>query len=211
LHGLEVAVEVAESSDIPGLLDEITSRGGHAAVLLRGFPSDALLPNLVRAPSIVLDVRTSTLPLEALVFELRTRLTLLRASARGPVRLVVEPPEALAAALVDQPSAGYWDALVVPDTGRAASSWLRSGSLESVGRVLDLTRTANADRWLVHLPDDAGMARRVMGDLSSAAQLLGPGLVVGGAGVTRVSCNGRPGDVYLNPNTLDRVAPSLVP
>ena len=50
------------------------------------------------------------------------------------------------------------------------------------------------------------MARRVMGDLSSAAQLLGPGLVVGGAGVTRVSCNGRLGDVYLNPNTLDRVA-----
>ena len=45
-----------------------------------------------------------------------------------------------------------------------------------------------------------------MGDLSSAAQLLGPGLVVGGAGDTRVSCNGRTADVYLNPNTLDRVA-----
>ncbi len=206
LHGLEVAVEVGESSDIPGLLDEVTSRGGHAAVLLRGFPPDALLPNLARAPTIVLDVRTSTLPLEALVFELRTRLTLLRASARGPVRLVVEPPEALAPALLDQPSAGYWDALVVPDAGRAASSWLRSGSLESAGRVLDLTRTAKADRWLVQLPDDAGMARRAMGDLSSAAQLLGPGLVVGGAGVTRVSCNGRLGEVYLNPNTLDRVA-----
>ena len=131
LHGLEVAVEVAESSDIPGLLDEVTSRGGHAAVLLRGFPPDALLPNLARAPTIVLDVRTSTLPLEALVFELRTRLTLLRASARGPVRLVVEPPEALAAALLDQPSAGYWDALVYP----TLAAQLRAGCEAAVSRA----------------------------------------------------------------------------
>ena len=206
LHGLEVVVEVAESSDIAGLLDEVTTRGGHAAVLLRGFPPAALLPDLAGAPTIVLDVRISTLPLEGLVFELRTHLTALRASARGPVRLVVEPPEAVAAALLDQPSAGYWDALVAPDTGRASGIWLRSGNLESAGRALDLTRTSKADRWLVQLPDDAGTARRVMGDLSSAAQLLGPGLVVGGAGDTRVSCNGRTADVYLNPNTLDRVA-----
>jgi hypothetical protein len=206
LHGLEVVIEVAESSDIPGLLDEVTSRGGHPAVLLREFPPASLLPNLARAPTIVLDVRTSTLPFDAFVFELRTRLTVLRAGARGPVRLVVEPPEALAAALLDQPSAGYWDTLVVSDAGRASSSWLRSGNLESAGRALDLTRTARADRWLVQLPDDAGMAGRVMSDLSRAAELLGPGLVVGNAADTRVSCNGRRADVYLNPNTLDRVA-----
>ena len=207
LHGLEVVVEVAESSDIPGLLDEITSRGGHAAVLLRGFPPACASSE----PGARADDRAGRAHVHTALGGARLRATNAFDRAPGerssvPCGSWLNRRKPLPPRCWTQPSAGYWDALVVPDTGRAASSWLRGGSLESAGRVLDLTRTAKADRWLVQLPDDAGTARRVMGDLSSAAQLLGPGLVVGGAGVTRVSCNGRLGDVYLNPNTLDRVA-----
>jgi hypothetical protein len=210
LHGLEILVEVEASAtaDIPGLLDEITRHGGHPGVLLHEFPADLLLPNLVRVPTILLDVRTSPLSPDALLFELRTRLTALRASARVPLRLAVEPPVALATVLQDQTVAGYWDVIVTPSSGpRASGSWVRGGDLEHAGRALDVTRTAGADRWLLRVPDDLDVARRVLADLASAARLLTTGLVLDpDPSGLRVSCDGRSGHLYLNPTTLDRVA-----
>jgi hypothetical protein len=209
LHGLEVLVSASEpTSDISVLLDEIAKRRGHPGVLLAGFPSDAGLVHLTRAPTVVLDVRSSTLPFDGLLFELRSRLTALRAAARVPLRLAVEPPGALEAAFRDLGTAGYWDVLV--SSGAASGTvagWVRSGDLESVAGALDLTRRAEVERRLFRIPEDAATARGLLADLAGAARLLTAGLIAdGGPGALRVLCGGRQAEVYRNPSTLDRVA-----
>jgi hypothetical protein len=207
LHGLEVLMEVGEAADVPRLLGEISNRGGTPGVLLKAFPPDALVPQLAHASTILIDLRTSTLEFDALLFELRTRLTALRAVARGPLRLAVEPPEAATARLLEQSSAGYWDDVVTRDGGAGRPGrWLRGGIFESIGPALDLTSTGNAARWIVGAPDEPETARRVIADLANSARLLGPGLVVGSESDARVACAGRSAQIYLNPSTLDRVA-----
>jgi hypothetical protein len=210
LHGLEILVAVAatdsDMGEIPGLLDTIVRRGGHPGILLRGLPPEASLSNLSLVPTIILDVRASSLPLETLVFELRKHLTALRAAARGPLKLGVEPPEVLAGALQEQMAAGYWDVLVSESDSGAPGRWVRGGDLADAGRALAMTRTAQAERWLVRAPEDADTGRRILSDLASAARFLSAGLVHAGDDV-RIACGDvQNADVYLNPASLDRVA-----
>ena len=86
------------------------------------------------ATTVVLDVRDSTLALDTLVFDLRSRLTALRAGAPGPVRLGVEPPAGAAEALGLLGAAGYWDVLVTSSPAGTAGGWKRGQPIVDAGR-----------------------------------------------------------------------------
>jgi hypothetical protein len=207
LHGLEVFVEVAADGDISNRLEEIARRGGAPGVLVRGFPSDALTQELSPASTILLDLRGSTLEFDALLFELQTRLTKLRAASRRPVRLVVEPAESVAVRLAEKSTAGYWDALVLAEqTVPGAGSWVRMGDLDDVKAALDVTRGGGTDHWVWRAPEEQATALRAIGDLSKAVVFLPQGLLGDAGSTARVSCDGRVAELFLNPQTLDRVA-----
>jgi hypothetical protein len=203
LHGLEILLEVNSETDIHRLLGEISHRGGRPGVLIHGFPSGTVIAQLASVPTILLDLRTSSLQFDELLFDLRTRLTALRAASQVASRLVVGPPAAMIDKLEDYSQAGYWDALVIDSGPTGSSNWRRRGPLESASVAIELSQSEAADRWLLEVPEDAATARRAIADLASAAKLLAAGLVPGSGSVL---CDGRLGEVYLNPVSLERIA-----
>lgn len=143
-------------------------------------------------PGVVFDLTTvSQDDLDALVFDLKTRLTRLRGSAPD-LRLAVAASGALRAELAGRDLAPYVDVMVElqPNPlGAAPEAW------RTVQREIP-------PAW--RLPADIIEARRIAGDLAASARWLGPALLAGGTADVR--CAGQPARTFLDPLTLDTIA-----
>ena len=203
LNGLEILVDVGPPvSGGAGLLQPIVARGGRGGLRLRTLAPLPPVSELSAASTVVLDVRAATLPLDALVFALRTAATSIRAVAAKPLRIAVDAPAALRAQLAMLTPQGYWDAVI--DAGGARD--LRSGGvLTSALSALAATQSGPGAILLSAGPDEA-QSRAALADLALAARWLDDSLVPDD-GAVRVRCGESPRiAVYRDPISLDRLA-----
>jgi hypothetical protein len=208
LHGLDVLlqVETDPGDESSALLQRIAERGGRPGLFLANLtaPSEALLG---RAQTIVLDLHGVDDSPDALAFDLKTRLTSLRASSGPTTKLGIAMSSASLSAILSRDLGPYVDFVVWDESGPVAANptpWVLGGSLTDVGRALKASETANVYRWLWRVPDDEASARLVMAAASSAASLLPNGLTT--SADLQVRCGPRAAAVFVDPASLHHVA-----
>jgi hypothetical protein len=208
LHGLDVLVQFEGNPDeeSSAALARIAERGGRPGLFLTGVTAPSAT-TLAHALTIVLDQRGVDDPPDALAFDLKTRLTSLRASSGSTTKLGIAMSSAAMSAILARDVGSYVDFVVWDESGSVASNpapWVYGGSLTDVGRALKATRAASVDRWLWRVPDDEGVARVVMAGASAAASLLPIGLTA--SADLQMRCGARAAAVFVDPGSLDHVA-----
>jgi len=201
LNGLDILVDLPPSaSGVAGMLERILVRGGRGGVRLHGLDALPEVSDLSSASTIVLDVRTVVMPLDRLVFALRTLATSIKATGAPPARIVVDAQPAVRGELQNLTGQGYWEAVV-----DAGGPWQSGGVLNGALAALGTTQ-ARAGRLLLTAGADDGQTRQALADLALAVRWLDDSLVPDERGV-RVACgDGAPSRVYRHPVSLDRIA-----
>jgi hypothetical protein len=204
LSELEILVRTSRTTITIGtLLEAIARRGGKAGILVDGLPGDDL-PGVSSLSSVVIHVGATAAEPVALAFELKTRLTALRARLPGNVRVGLAAPDDTLRELFQRDIAAYVDFVVsrtAPPPGVAW--WQEAGELTNVATALRQHGTS-ADRSLWHVQQRGDQFVRTMSDLAAAARLLPAGLIPS----TRVAmtCIDQTADVWLDPATLSHLA-----
>lgn len=222
LNGLEVLVRHRPGDDAAAAVDVILARGGRAGYLIEG------LPPLERVAEVPPGVETLLIRLDAgpadpvaLAFDLKTRVTALRAARPEPVRIGLAAPHGVLRDLLARDVAPYLDFAVSPSGDGLEIPWWRdAGDIVNVDTVLGSAR-ANASRSVWEAPRDPAAFRRALSDLAAAARFLPAGLIPGtvaidcvpsaaagartpseaGAGRERAGAE----TLWLDPATLDHV------
>jgi hypothetical protein len=208
LNGLDVLIEVdpRRSADAAAAVQQIYERGGHPGLFVTGMPAGFSTIALERVLTVVVDLRSTDAAADALAFELKTRLTAMRASSSS-IQLGIAGPSTIVSALLAHDLAPYVD-FVVPDADALPiahpAQWMRSGELADLSVAVKATMRAEVQRWLWRVPSEPEVARRLIDDLSRSASLLPSGL----APTTnpQVRCGAAEAAVFVEPQSPDRVA-----
>jgi hypothetical protein len=209
LHDIDVLVRVesgGETAAAPALR-AIAERAGHPGLLVGGPSQPSVSADLLAVvTTLIIDVRGMSMAPDVLAYEVKRRLTALRAASPGSARLGVFAPRSVASSLQDRGVDAYFDFFVregeFHNAGR--DRWADGGVLTDIGAALTASRRGGVERWLWRLPQDAALARHVFEDLTRAAPLLPAGLIE--ASGVEVRCGARRAPAYLNPSSLDNVA-----
>lgn len=134
--GVDVLVRLTSDSDTPvlAILEAIRARGGRPGVLLRIDGADA--------------------PLDQLAFDVKTRVTALRAAMPRDVTIGLEGSPDRLKALLSREAGSYADVVVSPERPEGAARWWQlAGVLTEVSVRHALTDGAERSVW--RLPGDA--------------------------------------------------------
>ena len=206
LRGLDVLVRLGpDGVGTEGILEAIRNRGGRPGLLVDGLPAPGAGP-LARAQvdALVIRLDEASGELVALAYDLKTRLTALRAGLPRGVQIGLAAPPDTLRDLLARDLAPYLDFVV---SGSAPPVevpwWWTAGELTDVTEALE-PGPVGAARSLWLGSQDPDVFTRTIADLAAAARFLPAGLIPG-TGV-RAWCNDREASVWLDPETLDRVA-----
>jgi hypothetical protein len=164
LDGLDVLVRVSPGREDPALeaLNQIENKGGRPGLSLEGF-ADAIPPAALLGRARRVLAFSPPLPPEqgadASVFELKTRLTAIRANMSGAATLGLAADTPTLSMLMSRDLASYLDFVVSIDPTPLSVAGLESwriipGTPASAREALEFTRTAGATQWLWVLPPD---------------------------------------------------------
>jgi hypothetical protein len=204
LAELEVLVRTSRATAAIGtLLEAIAGRGGKPGILVDGLPGDDL-PSVSSLSSVVIQVGTTPAEPVALAFDLKTRVTAVRARLPGNVRIGLAAPDETLRELLHRDIAAYVDFVVsrtAPPPGVAW--WQEASELTNVATAVRQQSTS-ADRSLWRIQQRADLFVRTMNDLAAAARLLPAGLIPS----TRIAmtCSDQSADVWFDPATLSHLA-----
>ena len=200
LTGLEILVRTpaAGASRLTDALEALAARGAKMGIVLEdGTAGD--VPDTPALRSVVLRAQAAAGDPAERAFELKTRLTALRARLPRHVRLGVWASGDVLQQLLARDLAAYVDFIISADAPSPGVPWWRdAGGLSSVADALR-PRGSGAERWLWTVEQ-----LEMLGDLAAAAGMLPPGLVA--SATYTVSCGARNADVWLDPATLAHVA-----
>jgi hypothetical protein len=199
LTGLEILVRPhAEGARrLTDVLESLAARGAKTGIVVEDVAAGDL-PETPALRSVVVRAQAAGDPTTH-AFELKTRLTSLRASVARNVRLGVWGSGDLLQQLLARDLAAYVDFIVSAGAPSPGVAWWRdAGELSSVTDALR-PRGSGAERWLWAVADGD-----MLGDLAAAARMLPQGLVA--SSTYAVSCGERKADVWLDPATLAHVA-----
>jgi hypothetical protein len=206
LGGLEVLVRVPAGEEGPqALLLDIRDRGGKPGLLIDGLPSSDAV-NTAPGPleTLVIRLKVPSGELVALAFDLKTRLTALRAALPLHVRIGVAAPGETLRNLLERDLAPYLDFVVSESAPSSPVPWWRdAGELNEIRSALKpQANRAGRSLWLGSR--DPEVFARTLADLASSVPFL-PGGLIPATGL-RIACGERESEVWLDPATLDRVA-----
>lgn len=215
LAGLDVLVRVAPGTEPQALaaLEYIRHAGGRAGLLIDGLPAAPPPTEVLARASVVLVLPHEMPDADGLAYALKTQITRLRGGAAREIQAGLAARRPVMEALLRRDLGPYLDLSVWLGGGPASDAiggtvWRairpEIPELSTFAEALAATQSAPAERWLWRLPEDAGKARALLGDLSSAAPLLAAGLLP--ADSVSVRCEGRPAEVFLEPRSLAIVA-----
>ena len=229
LPALDVLVRVrpGEEARAQGILESIRERGGKPGLLIDGLPvGDPVTIAPAPIDTLVVRLHVASGELVAVAFDLKTRLTAVRAALPSEVRIGLAAPETTLRDLLAHDLAPYLDFVVSGSAPHPAVPWWRdAGELTDVGSALK-SQPVGAGRSLWFGSRDANVFERTMADLAAGARFLPRGLIPGTG--LRVACDPPPAaghppsdtrrpmppeppasrgaDIWLDPASLDRVA-----
>jgi hypothetical protein len=210
LSGVEILVRVRPGGEAAGrqMVEAVVERGGRAGLLIEGLPRRALPPALASAlETVVIRIDDALVVPVELHYDLKTRLTALRASLPRHVPIGIAAPDAMLGDLLAHDIGAYADFVV----GRSPPSvlvpwWFDAGELSEVATAVRGTHSGAPARSLWQAPRDGEVLTRMLADLAAAAAILPEGLVLVHGASVRVACGERQSDVWLDPETLDHVS-----
>jgi len=200
LNGLEILVRasVEGARRLTDVLEPLAARGAKAGIVVEDLAA-ADVPDTPALRSVIVRAQSAAGDPTKQAFELKTRLTALRASVARNVRLGVWASGDLLQQLLARDLAAYVDFIVSTDAPSPGVAWWRdAGGLSSILDALR-PRGSGAERSVWTLDD-----REMLGDLAAAASMLPQGLVA--SSTYAVSCGDGKADVWLDPATLAHVA-----
>jgi hypothetical protein len=204
LDGLEILVRpsVDGARRLTDVLEPLAARGAKLGIVV-GDVAAADVPETPALRSVIIRAQTAPGDPTKEAFELKTRLTALRARVARNVRLGVWASGDILQQLLARDLAAYVDFMVSAGPPPSGVPWWRdAGELSSVAEALR-PRGSGAERWLWTVADRRDDAEDIS-DVAAAARMLPQGLVA--SSTYAVSCGERKADVWLDPATLAHVA-----
>ena len=207
LWGLDILVRVHPGREVEGrqALEAIGERGGRPGLLIEGLPTgDELVGVGAAVQSVVIRIDPGQGVPVALHFDLKTRLTALRARLPRGALVGISASEELLRDLLARDVAAYLDFVV----GRSPPPvpvpwWLDAGELRDAAWAGKAARGEHPVRSLFSTPGGEALTA-TLADLALAARILPEALIP--ATNVHVACGERQADVWLDPSTLDHVA-----
>jgi hypothetical protein len=181
LGGVEVFVRVTAGLEgkVEAALIDIERRGGRPGLLMSGLPLDVLSGRVLeRARQVLIDpgVRPAQLTDDEFAFQLKTRLTALRAVAPNGSRIGLAVGGTALSSLLSRDLASYVDFVVADEQASVSVKEIElwrtvPTAVTSVDRVLAISKTAAATHWLWLLPSDPPIAASLAGELARVTAL----------------------------------------
>jgi hypothetical protein len=207
LSGLDILVQVQPGREAEGrqALEIIGERGGRPGLLIEGLPTgDVSIGAGATLQTVVIRIDPGQGVPVALDFNLKTRLTALRARLPRGALVGIAASDELLRDLLARDVGAYLDFVV----GRAPPPvavpwWLDGGELTDASWAGKATGREHPVRSLFRTRGGEALTA-MLADLALAARILPQGLIP--ATNVRVGCGERQADVWLDPSTLDHVA-----